>query len=594
MTSDAKGTKSSKMTRPHKSKSYLLSRLSAYLLKHTPLLILAFIVMVSSNLLSLLGPYFSGLAIDAISKKGGVDFPEVFKFCAIMAVVYISSALLSYLLTFIMATVSKKVTYAMRCDVFTHLSKLPVSFYDSNQTGDIISRISYDIDTINASLSHDLLQIGASLITVIGSFIMMCTINRPLLIIFAVTVPITVIFTRHRTKKVQPLYKKRSSSLGELNGYSEEMMSGLRTIKVYGNEKSVTEKFDEFNHQAVDAYYIADYHACAVGPAVNFINNLSLSLVSFLGAALYLFGGITLGDVSSFILYSRKFSGPINESANILSELQSAFAAADRMFALLDEPTEPEDSTDATELENPKGDVALENINFSYDKKKQIISDFSIDVKAGQVVAIVGPTGAGKTTIINLLMRFYDPDSGTISVDNKEIDLITRKSLRKSFTMVLQDTWLFSGTVYENIAYGKEDATMEDVIRVAKEAKIHRFIESLPDGYNTVLTDDGQGISKGQKQLITIARAMLNDSKLLILDEATSNVDSRTEMQISLAMTKLMKDKTAFIIAHRLSTIQNADVIIVVGGGKITEVGTHSQLLEKKGKYYEMYTSQFK
>ena len=372
------------------------------------------------------------------------------------------------------------------------------------------------------------------------------------------------------------------------------MMSGLRTIKVYGNEKNVTDKFDFFNKQAVDAYYEADYHACAVGPSVNFINNLSLALVSLLGSVLYLCSSITLGDISSFILYSRKFSGPINEAANIISELQSAFAAADRMFSLLDEPVETPDSQDAVCLTTPKGEVSIENLDFSYDGKKQIIKDFSINIKEGQVVAIVGHTGAGKTTIINLLMRFYDPDRGVIRIDGKDIRTITRSSLRKSFTMVLQDTWLFSGSVFENIAYGKESATPEDVKRVAREAKIDYFIQNLPNGYDTILTDDGQGISKGQKQLITIARAMLSDSHLLILDEATSNVDSRTEMQISDAMQKLMRGKTSFIIAHRLSTIKNADVIIVMGDGKICEVGTHSELLENKGHYYEIYNSQFK
>lgn len=577
-----------------RSKKSIVLRLGKYLYAHRRLLAVAFGLMILSNIMALMGPALAGYAVDAITESSGVNFDSVFINCILMIIVYALSAVLSYLLTVVMSNVSKKVTYSMRKDVFEHLSRLPVSFYDTNQTGDIISRISYDIDTINASLSNDVLQIGASLITVVGSFIMMCTINVNLLVIFIITVPITVIFTKYKTKKVQPLFKKRSKSLGELNGYAEEMMSGLRTIKVYGNEKSVTEKFDDFNKKAVDAYYEADYHACAVGPSVNFINNLSLALVSLLGSVLYLRNRITLGSISSFILYSRKFSGPINESANIISELQSAFAAADRMFNLLDEPIEPCDKEDAAELVCPKGDVAIENLDFSYDKKKQIIKDFSIDIKAGQVVAIVGHTGAGKTTIINLLMRFYDPDKGVIRIDGNNIQNITRSSLRKSFTMVLQDTWLFSGSVFENIAYGKEGATLEDVKRVAREAKIDFFIENLPNGYDTVLTDDGQGISKGQKQLITIARAMLNDSHLLILDEATSNVDSRTEMQISDAMQNLMKGKTCFIIAHRLSTIMNADVIIVMGEGKILEVGKHNELLKNKGHYYEIYNSQFK
>jgi len=587
-------TSRKRSSRAHRPAGYLIKRLCKYLLRHKLLLLLAFMLMIGSNLLALLGPFLSGLAVDAVAKKGGVDFNNVFLYCALMLGVYILSAILSYVLTVVMTTVSKRVTFSMREDVFTHLAHLPVSYYDTNQTGDIISRISYDIDTINASLSNDILQIGASLITVAGSFIMMCTINANLLVIFAVTVPITVLFTKYKTKKVQPLFKKRSESLGKLNGYAEEMMSGLRSVKVYGSEESVLSRFDDYNNKAVTAYYEADYHACAVGPGVNFVNNLSLALVSVLGSLLYLFKKITLGDISSFILYSRKFSGPINEMANIISELQSALAASDRMFSLLDEPVETADKPEAAVLTSPEGEVSIKNVDFSYDKAKKIIEGLSIDVKAGQVVAIVGPTGAGKTTVINLLMRFYDPDTGEIHIDGNNIQEVTRKSLRKSFTMVLQDTWLFSGTVYENIAYGKENATLDDVIAVAKKAKIHSFIEKLPDGYNTVLTDDGQGISKGQKQLITIARAMLNDSHLLILDEATSNVDSRTEIRISDAMTDLMKGKTCFIIAHRLSTVRNADVIIVMGQGKVSEIGTHEQLLKNKGPYYDIYTSQFK
>ncbi len=581
-------------TKQNHSRRYLITRLGAYLAEHKVLLLAAFVMMIVSNLLALAGPALSGLAIDEISRKTGVNFEGVYFYCILMIAVYVISALLSYALTVVMTAVTKRVTYAMRRDVFEHLSKLPVSYYDTNQTGDIISRISYDIDTINASLSNDVLQIGASAITVIGPFVMMSTINVPLLSVFAITVPITVLFTKHKTLKVQPLFKKRSASLGRLNGYAEEMMSGLRTIKVYGNEKNVTDRFDFFNKEAVDSYYEADYQACIVGPSVNFINNLSMTLVSLLGSLLYLGRLISLGNISSFILYSRKFSGPINEFANILSELQSAFAAADRMFTLLDEPTEPEDAEDAELLVSPKGEVSIENVDFSYDKKRDIIKDFSMDIAPGKVVAIVGHTGAGKTTIINLLMRFYDPDRGRILIDGKDIQKLTRRSLRQSFTMVLQDTWLFSGTVFENIAYGREGATLEDVKNAARSAKIDRFIENLPDGYDTMLSDDGQGISKGQKQLLTIARAMLNDSHLLILDEATSNVDSRTEMQISDAMQRLMKGKTCFIIAHRLSTVKNADIIIVMGDGKICEAGTHKQLLEKKGHYFDIYNSQFK
>lgn len=353
------------------------------------------------------------------------------------------------------------------------------------------------------------------------------------------------------------------------------------------------DRFDVKNKEAVDAYCNADYYACVMGPSVNFVNNFSLALISVFGALLYMGGVISLGNISSFVLYSRKFSGPINEFANLLAEMQSAFSAAERVFRLLDEAPEPADAEGAEELKQVKGDVALKNVRFGYEPGKIILSNLNLDAPRGSVTAIVGPTGAGKTTIINLLMRFYDADSGAITVDGQSIYGVTRKSLRLAYTMVLQDTWLFHGTVFENIAYGREDATMEKVVAAAKAAKIHDTIMSLPEGYDTVLTDNGSNISKGQKQLLTIARAMLLDSPMLILDEATSNVDTRTEQRIQDAMLRLMQGRTCFVIAHRLSTIQNADRILVVNAGDIVEQGTHRELMAKNGFYAELYHSQF-
>jgi len=402
-----------------------------------------------------------------------------------------------------------------------------------------------------------------------------------------------MVLTKKITGMTRPLFRKRSAKLGELNGFVEEQISGQKTIKAYNQELNTIEKFDAKNKEAVDAYYKADYYGSVVGPTVNFINNLSLTLVGVFGAILYLKRIMLIGDISSFVLYSRKFSGPINETANLMSEFQSALAAAERVFNLMDELEETADAEYAIELTDVDGAVGFSDVSFGYTPEKRIINNLNLQVEPGKMIAIVGKTGAGKTTLINLLMRFYDVDEGEIAVDGNNINEITRKSLRKSYAMVLQDTWLFHGTIYENIAYGKENATMEDVVRVAKAAKIDGFIRRLPDGYNTILSDDGTNISKGQKQLMTIARAMLLDANMLILDEATSNVDTRTEIQIQQAMRKLMENKTCFVIAHRLSTIRNADWILVVDNGEVAEQGTHEELMKKGGFYYKLYKAQF-
>lgn len=583
----------------------VLRRVCKYLLRYKALLILALLLSVASNVFALIGPYYSGKALDEIEHGvGKIDIRLVGKYCLIMAGLYILSSVLSYLLAALMVHLGRKTTYNMRRDLFNHLMELPVGYFDTHQTGDIISRISYDIDTVNASLSNDLLQIFASVITVVGSLVMMARISPALLGVFLFTVPVSIIFTRYKTRHIKPYFRKRSAKLGELNGFSEEMLSGQKIIRLYGRERVITERFDEKNKEACDAYYMADYHGSVVGPTVNFINNISISLITMLGGILYMLTLVNgssmplwlcmgLGDVGAFVQYSRKFAGPINEFANILSELQSATSAAERVFKLMDEDCEKADADNALSLENVEGHVEMEHVTFGYLPEKTIIKDLNLDCKPGSVIAIVGPTGAGKTTIINLLMRFYDIDSGSIRLDGKEIRELKRDSLRLSYTMVLQDTWLFYGSVYDNIAYGRPGATEEEVIAAAKAAKIHSFIESLPDGYRTILSDDGVNISKGQKQLLTIARAMLSDSPMLILDEATSNVDSRTEMLIGEAMNELMKGRTCFVIAHRLSTIQNADRILVIGNGEIKEQGTHDSLMRAGGFYSTLYNSQF-
>ncbi|NLM56474.1 MAG: ABC transporter ATP-binding protein [Clostridiales bacterium] len=581
-------------TIPKKKKIAIFIRLLGYMYKYKWNVLLAFLLMITSDLLALIGPKLSGKAIEAIEPGvGAVDFKTVFLYCGLMGAFYALSSGLSFVLSATMINLSRRIVATMREQVFNHLLSLPVSFFDKTQTGDIISRMSYDIDTINASLSTDLLQICSSLITVVGSFIMMLTISPTLVLIFVVTIPMSILFTRYKSKKIRPLFHRRSTKLGELNGYTEEVLSGHRTIKAYAREDVMIERFSQRNTEAIDAYYNADYQGAMIGPVVNFINNLSLSFISMFGAILYLLNRISLGNISTFILYSRKFSGPINEMANIISELQSAASAAERVFRLIDEPTEAADIYGAKEITDVKGDVLADDVHFSYEEGKEILHGISFEALRGKTVAIVGPTGSGKTTIINLLMRFYDVDSGCISVDGDDIRTVTRSSLRKSYTMVLQDTWLFGGTIAENIGYGKEGATREEIVAAAKAAHIDGYIESLPDGYDTVITEDGINLSKGQKQLLTIARAMLPKTSILILDEATSNVDSRTEIKIQDAMKQLMRGKTCFIIAHRLSTVRHADIILVMRDGRITEKGTHDELIAAGGFYASLYNSQF-
>ncbi len=580
-----------------------LRRMAGYLLRERRLLFLGFFMTAISNSLALLGPLLSGYAVDAIEPGiGQVDFERVFFYARWMVIFYVLSAMLSYGLSVLMVTVSRRVVRRMREDVFDRLLSLPVAYFDRHPAGDVISRISYDIDVVNESLSSDLIQMLTTVITVVGALLMMIVISPYLVLVFCFTVPLSACITRFITSRTRPLYRARSRALGRLNGFAEEKVTGQKTIKAYCGEEMAKEQFAQMNREAVEAYYKAEYYGSTVGPMVNFINNLSLSLISVFGAFLYLLGRMRLGQISSFVLYSRKFSGPINELANIVSDLQSAVAAAERVFGLMDElpeevsETNTQTNTGESGTEQKKrdirGSVELSHVNFGYEPGQMVLEDFSLQVCPGEMVAIAGPTGAGKTTFINLLMRFYEPLSGKILVDERDIQELGRRELRGCYAMVLQDTWLFHGTIYENLSYGRENVSREEVIEAAKAARIHTFIMQLPDGYDTVLQEDGANISKGQKQLLTIARAMLQDCRMVILDEATSNVDTRTEIQIQQAMSQLMKGKTCFIIAHRLSTIRNADRILVVDRGKVVEQGKHKELMEKKGIYYQMHEAQ--
>ena len=573
---------------------HTLKRLFAYLKPSVFLFVLVFIGYLVAVALSLVGPYVCGLAVGEIRTDGTTDWGAIADYVTILVIVYILSEVITYASTVGMAYVARRMTNRMRGDLFKRLINLPVGYFDTRQAGDVISVLSYDVDTVGASLADDVVLVLKSAVQIVGSLVMMLIISAPLVLIFVVTIPLSLVMTRVIAKKVQPLYRNRSHKLGELNGFAEEVLTGQKTTKAYAKEREVIARFSAKNEEANAAYTRAEYLGTVSGPCVNFINNLSLTLISVFGSLMFAFGwgGIGISQISSFVLYSRKFSGPINEIANVIGEFQSSIAAAERIFKVLDEEEEDLNEEGCTELTRVAGRVQLNQVNFGYDSDKPVLKNFSLTAEAGNVIAIVGRTGAGKTTVINLLMRFYDADSGSVTVDGKDVRKVTRSSLRRAYTMVLQDTWLFAGTVYENIAYGCGDADRERVVEVCKRAKIHSFISRLPNGYDTLLTDNAVNISKGEKQLLTIARAMLSPSPMLILDEATSNVDLRTEKAIQAAMTELMRGKTCFVIAHRLSTIQNADKILLVENGEVIEEGTHAALMEKRGAYYNLYSLQ--
>ena len=570
-----------------------LRRIFQYIMSYRVAVAVLLLCTFASNIGNLLGPTFAGKAIGAAVGKGQVDFDTAAYYARGMLLAYLLSNLMSFLVNQAMMRIGRRIANKMRRDVFAKLMALPVSYFDRNQAGDIISRVSYDIDVVTTSISADLVQILTSVVTVVGSFVMMCLISAPMTACLCIPIPLAIFFTRYMGKRTRPLYSKRSAAYGKMNGYVEEMFSGQKTILAYAYEDDVCKEFGGINREAAVAYRNADSLGMTTGPTVGMINNLGLSLIGMVGAALYMLGMAGMEQISSFVLYSRKFSGPINEIANIMNEIYSALAAAERVFTLLDQPEEPADLPNAQTLGQVRGDVEARHVSFGYLPGKIVLHDLNLKAKPGQTVAIVGHTGAGKTTIINLLMRFYDVNAGEILVDGKELHEVTRDSLRRAYAMVLQDTWVFQGTIFENIAYGKEGATKEEVVAAAKAARIHHYIMRLPEGYDTVISEDGGNISKGQKQLLTIARAMLYNTQMLILDEATSNVDTNTEREVQRAMQELMKGKTSFVIAHRLSTIQHADNILVMEHGEVVEQGTHEELMRKKGTYYRLYAAQF-
>ncbi|MDR1194574.1 MAG: ABC transporter ATP-binding protein/permease [Peptococcaceae bacterium] len=649
----------------------ILLRLWHYLHHYQKELLLLIACNLISNSLGLLGPLLAGRAIDAIAPgQGRVDFPTVYRLTALMLLCYALAAILEYALARGMIKLSQRAARQLREDAFDHLADLPAAYFDRHLPGEIVSHLSYDIDVLSSSLAHDLTQISTSLVTVLGSLILMLRISPRLSPVFLFTLPAIFLFTRYKAGRIQPYFRRRSASLAALNAYTEEIASGHKTIKAYHRENVMLQRFDQRNDGAVNAYYLAEYYGSVLGPSVNLINNLTLTLVSGLGALLFLSGRLGIGSLTSLVLYSRKFSGPVNEAANIFAELQSAVAAAERLFRLLDEPPEKPDEADALFLGGGAGSsgaaggdpelgrsgadsyaaggspaaggssaadsfgaaggdsnggsasasgstcgdpadgsasasddpdsgiasagLAFSRVHFGYEPDKAILRDLSFLAAPGQLIAIVGPTGAGKTSIVNLLLRFYDPWQGQFRLDGHPSTAYARQSLRGSFAMVLQESWFFQGTVLENILYGQPEAGPEAAIAAAKAAQCHDFILQLPQGYQTVLREDGGNLSQGQKQLLTIARAMLLPARILILDEATSSVDTRTERRLQEAMSLLRRGKTCFVIAHRLSTVQKADQILVLQDGRIAERGTHAQLLARQGVYAAMFQAQFR
>jgi ATP-binding cassette subfamily B protein len=594
---------------PEKAKNFkgTLRRLLAYLVPHRVRLIAVLVFALVSTVFSIVSPKIMGLATTKIfagmiakftaARSGrtapGIDFGYVGHIAEILIVLYVISAFFSYLQQWVMAGVAQRTVRDLRRDVESKLSRLPLQFFDARTHGEILSRMTNDVDNIATTLQQSLTQLITSVATIVGVVIMMLTISPLLTLIAVVTLPLYIVVTTLVAKRSQRYFAAQQKELGALNGHIEEMYTGHTIVKAFGHEAESVAQFNAINERLYNAGWRAQFVSGIIMPLMNFVSNLGYVLVSVAGGILVTKGQITIGDVQAFIQYSRQFTQPIVQTANIANVIQSTIASAERVFELLDEVEETPDSVTATTPREPRGDVAFEDVSFRYKDDVPLIDDMNINVKRGQTIAIVGPTGAGKTTLVNLLMRFYDVKGGRITVDGVDIRDVKRGALRSLFGMVLQDTWLFNGTIRDNIAYGRIGASEHDIVQAATAAHADHFIRTLPDGYDTVLNEEASNISQGQKQLLTIARAILADPVVLILDEATSNVDSRTEVLIQKAMGALMKGRTSFVIAHRLSTIRDAELILVMNKGSIIEQGNHRELLAKGGFYADLYNSQF-
>jgi ATP-binding cassette, subfamily B, multidrug efflux pump len=577
-------------------------RLVGYLKPQKYKIVTVLIAAILSTIFMIASPKILGKAITKLFEgmmlkfKGvpgaSVDFDYIGNIMLILIGLYVISSLFTYVQQYVMAGVTQKVVYTLREEVNRKLSKLPLKYFDSRTHGEILSRVTNDIDNISNTLQQSLTQMITSVITIIGVIIMMLTISPLLTLICLLTLPLTAIGTVFIAKRSQKYFKAQQKTLGELNGHVEEMYTGHQIVKAFGREKQSVDTFVGINEKLYDSGWKSQFISGIIMPVMMFINNIGYVLICVIGGVLVTKRAIEIGDIQAFIQYARQFSQPITQTAQIANIIQSTVASAERVFEILDEE-EMEEASNLVVIEYPKGAVGFENVTFSYKKDTRLIDDLTIRVNPGQTVAIVGPTGAGKTTLVNLLMRFYELDGGRITIDGVDITDMKQGTLRSMFGMVLQDTWLYNGTIRDNIGYGRIGATDEEIYAAARAAHADQFIRTLPEGYNTVINEEASNISQGQKQLLTIARAILANPKILILDEATSSVDTRTEIQIQHAMDALMKGRTSFVIAHRLSTIREADLILVMNNGKVIEQGTHEELLQQNGFYADLYNSQF-
>ena len=578
-----------------------IKKLWGYLSKYKIALIIVVLFTIASTIFSVVGPKILGNAttelfngvISKYTGGAGINFTKIGKILLFLLALYICSAIFSYIQGIIMTNISQKLAYRLRKEVSKKINKLPMKFYDNKTHGEILSVITNDIDTLSQNLNIEATQVISSVATIVGILIMMFSIDWIMTLVALLTLPLSIVIIAFIMKKSQGYFKSQQDYIADVNGEVEEMFSSQSVIRVFNAESKMISKFEYDNNKLADVAWKSNFVSGLMHPIMNFVGNLGYVVIAILGSYFAIIGRITVGNIQSFIQYTKNFTNPIAQIAQISNMLQSMVAASERVFEFLDEEEEKEKNKEFIPTNKIEGSVEFKNVKFGYNQDKIIINDFSAKVKPGQKIAIVGPTGAGKTTIVKLLMRFYDLNSGEILVDGHNINDYRKEDIRGLFGMVLQDTWLFNGTIMENIRYGKLEATDDEVIEACKMAHVHHFIQTLPDGYNMMLNEETTNISGGQKQLLTIARAILADPKILILDEATSSVDTRTEILIQKAMDKLMEGRTSFIIAHRLSTIKNADLILVMDSGDIVEQGTHEELLKKNGFYAKLYNSQF-